>query len=80
MYNELEESLQEEFKGLPDYKGKFNKAYSSAVDIVGKDNADKIESAVRALLLSELGEYIKSKTKNTRGKWLRFIVNLVKRK
>ena len=80
MYNELEESLKEEFNGLPDYKAKFNKAYNSAVDIVGKDNADKIESAVRALLLSELGEYIKSKPKTRVGKWLRAILNLVKSK
>lgn len=80
MQQELEKSLQEEFNGLPDYKEKFNKAYSSAVDIVGKDNADKIEDAVRKLLLSELADYMKSKGKTRVGRWIRAILNIVKKK
>lgn len=80
MYNELEQKLREEFPELPQYEEKFKQAYGVATSIVGNDNMKAIENEIRKALNDELAKYLASKPKTRVGKWLRFIVNLVKRK
>lgn len=80
MYQEIKEQLEKEFPELPKFEEKFNKAYQLAVSIVGTENAQRIENNIRAELNVELEKYLASKPKTRTGKFIRFILNLFKKK
>jgi hypothetical protein len=79
-YEVLKGDFRKEFPELLDFEKKFSLAYDTATNIVGEQNMERIKEIIRENLNNELQKYLARKPKNRFGKFVRFIVNLVKKK